>query len=194
MSRTLSDWRCHTSLCPSPHPQGASPSTDIGIDLVGYTFTDRALGRCKVLAPSTYTDENNTVWNTLELTSSTYPNETQFSNVSEVRAWIKKTKNNHRAPSPTTSIHRSAFASTFNAGAYLRALTTRYPAGPQHGPSTAYPQIRPPQPARRCLRQSTVTIVQTVGPMQPCFPSRGLIYTTRSQSGCQRQAAHLSLG
>jgi hypothetical protein len=67
----------------SPHitvpvtaPTRHRPSTDIGIDLVGYTFTDRALGRCKVLAPSTYTDENNTVWNTLEFTSSTYPDDT----------------------------------------------------------------------------------------------------------------------
>jgi hypothetical protein len=59
----------------------------------------------QVLAPSTYTDENNTVWNTLEFTSSTYPNETQFSKVSEVRAGIKKDKN-HRTPSPATSIVR----------------------------------------------------------------------------------------
>jgi hypothetical protein len=57
---------------------------EIGIDLVGYTYTDCALRRCKVLAPSTYADENNTVWNTLEFTSSTYPD--QFSKVSEIRA------------------------------------------------------------------------------------------------------------
>jgi hypothetical protein len=61
---------------PVTAPTKHCPSTDIGIDIVGYTFTYRALGRCKFLAPSTYTDENNTVWNTLEFTSSTYPNET----------------------------------------------------------------------------------------------------------------------
>ncbi len=38
------------------------PSTDLGIDLVGYTFTDRALGQCKVVGPSTYTDEDNITW------------------------------------------------------------------------------------------------------------------------------------
>jgi hypothetical protein len=31
------------------------PSIDIGIDLVGYSFKDRALGQCKVVGPSTYT-------------------------------------------------------------------------------------------------------------------------------------------
>ncbi len=37
------------------------PSTDIGIDLVGYHFTDRALGKGKVVAPSTYIDESDAV-------------------------------------------------------------------------------------------------------------------------------------
>ena len=98
----------------SPHapvpviaPTRHRPSTDIGIDLVGYTFTDRALGHCKVLAPSTYTDEDNVVWNTLDFSSSTYTIETQFAKVSEIRAWIKKDKN-HRAPPPATSIVRPA--------------------------------------------------------------------------------------
>jgi hypothetical protein len=67
---------------PVTAPTRHRPSTDIGIDLVGYTFTDRALGRCNVLAPSTYADENNTIWNTLEFKSSTYPSETQFAKVS----------------------------------------------------------------------------------------------------------------
>jgi hypothetical protein len=83
---------------PVTEPTRHHPSTNIGIEVVGYTFTDRALGRCKVLAPSTYTDETNTVWNTLDFTSSTYPNET---------AWIKKDKN-HRAPSPATPVARPA--------------------------------------------------------------------------------------
>jgi hypothetical protein len=77
------------------------PSTDLGIDLVGYSFTDRALGQCKVVGPSTYTDEDNIVWNTLKFTSTTYPIDLQFSKVSEVRAWIVKDKN-HRASAPVT--------------------------------------------------------------------------------------------
>ncbi len=75
------------------------PSTDIEIDLVGYSFKDRALGQCKVVGPSTYTDEDNIVWNTLEFTSTTYPIDLQFSKVSELRAWITKDKN-HRPPAP----------------------------------------------------------------------------------------------
>jgi hypothetical protein len=37
------------------------PSTDLGIDLVGYSFTDRALGQCEVVGLSTYTDKDNNV-------------------------------------------------------------------------------------------------------------------------------------
>jgi hypothetical protein len=87
------------------------PSTDIGIDLVGYTFTDRALGRCKVLAPSTYTDENNTVWNTLEFTSSTYPDGTSSPKLA------KSEHGKERQKPPSTipcNIHRSTCASTVN--------------------------------------------------------------------------------
>ncbi len=83
------------------------PSTEIGINLVGYTFKDRVLGKCKVVAPSTYIDENNIVWNTSEFTSTTYPSELQFSKVSEVRAWITKDKN-HRTPAPATAPPRPA--------------------------------------------------------------------------------------
>jgi hypothetical protein len=36
-------------------------STDLGIDLIGYRFTDRALGQCEVVGPSTYTDEDNII-------------------------------------------------------------------------------------------------------------------------------------
>jgi hypothetical protein len=80
--------RLHTVPYPSPHPLATAQAPILfGIDLVGYRFTDRALGQCKVLAPSTSTDENNTMWNsTLEFTSSTYPGETQFSKVSEIRS------------------------------------------------------------------------------------------------------------
>ncbi len=81
------------------------PSTDLGIDLIGYRFTDRALGKCEVVGPSTYT-EDNIVWNTLEFTSTTYPIDLQFSKVSEARAWITKDKN-HRAPAPVTASVRS---------------------------------------------------------------------------------------
>jgi hypothetical protein len=89
----------------------------------------------------------------MEFTSSTYPNETQFSKVSEVRAWIKKDKY-HRAPSPATSIVLPV-PQLLTQGpipepsqrATLRAPDTVIPP-------TAYPQIRPPQPARRCLRRN----------------------------------------
>jgi hypothetical protein len=111
-----------TCLCPEivePSPNAPDPtpahnavppiastrhrlSTDLGINLVGYSFTDRALGQCKVVGPSTYTDEDNIVWNTLEFTSTTYPIDLQFSKVSEVRAWIAKDKN-HRASAPVTT-------------------------------------------------------------------------------------------
>ncbi len=62
----------HTSAhnaMPSTASTRHRPSTDLGIDLVGYRFTDRALGQCEVVGPSTYTDEDNIVWNTLEFTS-----------------------------------------------------------------------------------------------------------------------------
>ena len=52
----------HTAIT-TPHvpvvePTAHRPATDLGLDLVGYTFTGKALGRCTVLAPSTYTDED----------------------------------------------------------------------------------------------------------------------------------------
>jgi hypothetical protein len=123
---------------PVTAPTHHRPSTDIGIDLVGYTFTDRALGQCKVLAPSTYADEDNIVWNTLDFSSSVYTTETQFAKVSEVRAWIKKDKN-HRAPSPATSIIRPA----------PQLLTQGpIPAPPQRAILRA-PNMVPPQPIHK---------------------------------------------
>jgi hypothetical protein len=88
MSRTLPDSRHHMSLCPSPHPQGTARHRYRSSRI--YVHGSRS--RTMVLAPSTYTDENNTVWNILEFTSPTHPNEIQ----------------NHRAPSPVTSIVRPA--------------------------------------------------------------------------------------
>ncbi len=70
--------------------------------MIGYKFTDRALGQCEVVGPSTYTDEDNIVWNTMEFTSTTYLIELQLPKVSEVRAWITKDKN-HRAHAPVTT-------------------------------------------------------------------------------------------
>ncbi len=73
----------HTAAPPTASTRHR-PSTDLGIDLVGYSFKDRALGQCKVVGPSTYTDEDKITWNTLEFTSTTYPTDLQFSKVSEV--------------------------------------------------------------------------------------------------------------
>ena len=96
----------HTAAPPTASTRHR-PSTDLGIDLVGYSFKDRALGQCKVVGPSTYTDEDNITWNTLEFTSTTYPTDLQFSKVSEVRAWITKDKN-HRPPAPAPTPVRPA--------------------------------------------------------------------------------------
>jgi hypothetical protein len=83
---------------PVVEPTRHRPSTDIGLDLVGFTFTDRALGRCTVLAPSTYTDSDNIIWNTLDFTASKHTKQDQFAKASEVRKWIKLDKI-HTAPS-----------------------------------------------------------------------------------------------
>ena len=82
---------------PVIEPTRHRPSTDIGLDLVGYTFTERTLGRCTVLAPSTYTDSDNIIWNTLDFKSSKHTKDVQFAKVSEVRKWIKLDKH-HTAP------------------------------------------------------------------------------------------------
>jgi hypothetical protein len=114
------------------------PSTDIGIDLVGYSFKDRALGQCKVVGPSTYTDEDNIVWNALEFTSTTYPIDLQFSKVSEVQAWIAKDKN-HRPPAPVPTPVRLA---------PQRLTQGPIPEPPQRAILQA-PNSVPPQPIHR---------------------------------------------
>jgi hypothetical protein len=114
------------------------PSTDLGIDLVGYSFTDRALGQCKVVGPSTYTDEDNITWNTLEFTSTTYPIDLQFSKVSELRAWIIKDKNHH-APVPVTTPARTA----------PQRLTQGPIPDPPLRAILQAPNMTPPQPIHR---------------------------------------------
>jgi hypothetical protein len=115
------------------------PSTDIGIDLVGYTFTDRVLVKCKVVAPSTYVDENNIVWNTLEFTSRTYPSELQIILQSQRGASVDHERQKPSTRHTSTGTTRAA---TFDTGPHPRAPTANeLSCGPQLGATATHTQV-----------------------------------------------------
>ncbi len=60
------------------------PSSDIGADLIGWTFQEHSLGYCKVLHTDNYLDSDSILWNTLAY-SSTKAKDIAVSKVSEVR-------------------------------------------------------------------------------------------------------------
>jgi hypothetical protein len=67
------------------------PSSDTGLDLVEWKFKERTLGPCTVLSTGTLLDDNNILWNTLQVASSK-TNDTFVAKVSEVRTWIRRDK------------------------------------------------------------------------------------------------------
>ncbi len=94
-----------------------------------------------MLAPSTYTDEDNILWNTLDFTSTKYRSETQFVKVSEVRKWI--TSDKHSSPPKTIT---------------QRPRSTITPQLLTNGPTNSEPPLRsnlkapttvPPQPLHK---------------------------------------------
>jgi hypothetical protein len=90
----------HTSKVPRV-PDTAStrhrPSSDTGLDLLGWKFKERMLGPCTVLSTDTLLDDNNILWNILQVASSK-TDDTFVAKVSEVRTWIRRDKSAHSPP------------------------------------------------------------------------------------------------
>ncbi len=74
---------------PLSTPTKDRPSSDTGIDLVGWSFPDRSLGQCTILATGTYLEGDGTLHNTLKYSSQIghTPN-SHVSKISEVRSWL----------------------------------------------------------------------------------------------------------
>jgi hypothetical protein len=70
------------------------PSSDSGLDLLGWQFKGKTLGPCTVVFTDTLLDDNNILWNTLQIASSK-PNDTFVAKVSEVRTWIRRDTSSH---------------------------------------------------------------------------------------------------
>ncbi len=51
-------------------PTRHRPSSDTGADIIGWHFTEKSLGKCVVLAPDAFLDENNILWHTLQVSCS----------------------------------------------------------------------------------------------------------------------------
>ena len=75
-------------------------SSDTGIDILGWTFKEKTLGPCTVVSTDTLLDDNNIVWNTLQLSSSK-TKDTFVAKVSEVRTWIRRDKSACGPPAKT---------------------------------------------------------------------------------------------
>jgi hypothetical protein len=45
-------------------------SSDTGLDILGWKFREKALGPCTVIATDTLLDDNNILWNTMQIASS----------------------------------------------------------------------------------------------------------------------------
>jgi hypothetical protein len=73
------------------------PSSDTGLDLVGWKFKERTLGPCTALSTDTLLDDNTILWNTLQISSSK-TNDTFVAKVSEVRTWIRRDKSAQSPP------------------------------------------------------------------------------------------------
>jgi hypothetical protein len=82
-------------LTPASGPTRHRPSSDTGGDIIGWHFKEKSLGDCVVLAPDTYLDENNILWNTLQVSCSKHPEESNVFKVSEIRTYIRCDKYAH---------------------------------------------------------------------------------------------------
>ena len=91
-------------------PTRHRPSSDTGADIIGWHFTEKSLGKCIVLAPDTFLDENKILWHTLQVSCSKYPLDSNVFKVSEVRTYIRRDRTAHgpsaRSPPPGSTVLR----------------------------------------------------------------------------------------
>jgi hypothetical protein len=78
------------------------PSSDTGFDILEWKFKEKTLGPCTVVATDTLLDDNNILWNTMQISSSK-TKDTFVAKVSEVRTWIRRDKSAHGPPAKTNS-------------------------------------------------------------------------------------------
>jgi hypothetical protein len=76
------------------------PSSDTGLDILGWKFKEKTLGPCTIVATDTLLDDNNILWNTMQISSSK-TKDTFVAKVSEVRTWIRRDKSAHGPPAKT---------------------------------------------------------------------------------------------
>jgi hypothetical protein len=70
--------------------------------MLGWRFKEKTLGPCTVVATDTLLDDNNILWNTMQISSSK-TKDTFVAKVSEVRSWIRRDKSAHGPPANTNS-------------------------------------------------------------------------------------------
>jgi hypothetical protein len=89
-----------TPLTPASGPTRHRSSSDTGGDIIGWHFKEKykSLGDCVVLAPDTFLDENKMLWNTLQVSCSKHPEESNVFKVSEIRTYIRRDKYAHCPP------------------------------------------------------------------------------------------------
>jgi hypothetical protein len=104
LKKFLSEDPHSSSIAPTIPPTSSTrhrPSSDTGIDILGWTFYEKTLGPCTVIGTDTLLDDNNILWNTMQISSSK-TQDTFVAKVSEVRTWIRRDKSAH-GPSAKTS-------------------------------------------------------------------------------------------
>ena len=98
-----SDQKRNPSIPPTTAsgPTRRRPSSDTGGDIIGWHFKEKSLGDCVVLATDTFfLDENNILWNTLQISCSKHPEETNVFKVSEIHTHLHSPR--QTCPSPTS--------------------------------------------------------------------------------------------
>jgi hypothetical protein len=88
----------NTPLTPAPGFTRHRPSSDTGGNIIGWHFKEKSLGDCVILVPDTFLDENNILWNTLQVSCSKHPEESNVFKVSEIRTYIRRDKYAHCPP------------------------------------------------------------------------------------------------
>jgi hypothetical protein len=121
-----SDQERNPSIPPTPAsgPTKHRPSSDTGGDIIGWHFKEKSLGDCVVLATDTFLDENNILWNTLQISCSKHPEEANVFKVSEIRTYIRRDKYAHRPPAKPDPSVRSLLRP---------ALPSEHTASPSRG-------------------------------------------------------------
>ncbi len=94
------------------------PSSDTCIDILGWTFYERTLGPCTVIAKDTLLDDDNILWNTMQISSSK-TQDTFVAKVSEVRTWFRRDKSARGPPARTSSPAPDTLRDTLPADLHL---------------------------------------------------------------------------